>query len=485
MDSDYVLPCRKFAFSIGHFLNDLCASVWFSYSLVFYHRIAKFSNSSAGYLILIGQIADAIATTLVGLASDRTKHGLCGKRKSWHLLGVICVLSSFPFCFRLPNDTLLSSSFLYYTIFILIFQFGWACSQIGHLSMLNELTPKEDERVALNAYRHAWSIAANIFVYTVTWLLIDNTQVRENNQMNANVFRILTNIIIITGFCTSLIFYFGSKELLTVTKNYKSLPIASRSWREFFMDSQFYLIALIWMLTRVISNLSQVYLPLYIMDTTDVSQVNRTLIATGPLCVYVTGFITSFPMRTVNQYLGRKVTMVVGLGAVLLSSFLFWYIFFLNEKFGISMHLIILLGTILLGVGITTAQITSSAFTSDLIGQNTVNSTDFAFDKKKILPQETGAFVYGTMTFLDKLANGLAIAFIQQYNPCSVCPSCCPLFYRRILSFLPGILTIVTLFVLTSVGRGHTRGEKMQYSIISLWNRLVQRSLKVILTKIV
>lgn len=87
MELDNVLPYRKFAFSIGHFLNDLCASVWFSYSLVFYHRVAKFSNSSSGFLLLIGQIADALSTTFVGFASDRTKHGLCGKRKSWHLLG--------------------------------------------------------------------------------------------------------------------------------------------------------------------------------------------------------------------------------------------------------------------------------------------------------------------------------------------------------------------------------------------------------------
>ena len=89
MELDNVLPCSKFAFSIGHFLNDLCASVWFSYSLVFYHRIAKFSNSTSGYLLLIGQVADAISTTCVGFASDRTALGPCGKRKSWHLLGTL------------------------------------------------------------------------------------------------------------------------------------------------------------------------------------------------------------------------------------------------------------------------------------------------------------------------------------------------------------------------------------------------------------
>jgi len=56
--------------------------------------------------------------------------------------------------------------------------------------MLNELTPKDGERVALNAYRHAWSIVANIFVYTVTCLLIDNNQTNDNTQMNENVFRV-------------------------------------------------------------------------------------------------------------------------------------------------------------------------------------------------------------------------------------------------------------------------------------------------------
>ena len=96
------------------------------------------------------------------------------------------------------------------------------------------------------------------------------------------------------------------------------------------------------------------------------------MLATGPLCVYVSGFITSFPMRTVNQYLGRKPTMIVGLSFVLLSSILFWYNLSLKITFGISMQLTVVLGAILLGVGVTTTQITSSAFTSDLIGQHTV-----------------------------------------------------------------------------------------------------------------
>lgn len=135
---DVVSKKSKFAYSVGHVLNDLTASMWFSYLLVFYHRVVNFSNPSAGYLLLIGQIADAICTTFVGFESDRTRRGLFnyGRRKSWHLVGVISVLFSFPFCFNLCiecENSDLWAQFFYYAMFIFIFQFGWACSQITHL----------------------------------------------------------------------------------------------------------------------------------------------------------------------------------------------------------------------------------------------------------------------------------------------------------------------------------------------------------------
>ena len=63
---------------------------------------------------------------------------------------------SFPFLFmecigvaKADNWAL----FLYYAPFVVIFQFGWASTQISHLSLIPELTPNESERVQLNAIR--------------------------------------------------------------------------------------------------------------------------------------------------------------------------------------------------------------------------------------------------------------------------------------------------------------------------------------------
>lgn len=81
----------RLAYGVGHVLNDICASMWFTYLLVYFHFVLGFSATLAGVLLLIGQIADAVATPFVGLHSDKNDDfWLCkyGRRKTWHLLGM-------------------------------------------------------------------------------------------------------------------------------------------------------------------------------------------------------------------------------------------------------------------------------------------------------------------------------------------------------------------------------------------------------------
>lgn len=54
----------KLFFSFGHIYNDLCASFWFSYALIFFQM--QFKGTTASFLILLGQVADALATPFVG-----------------------------------------------------------------------------------------------------------------------------------------------------------------------------------------------------------------------------------------------------------------------------------------------------------------------------------------------------------------------------------------------------------------------------------
>lgn len=88
-DQPVTLPVfRRLTYAVGHFFNDLCASMWFTYLLVYYHSVLGFKDTNAGALLLVGQIADGICTPLIGYESDRTAGcGKYGKRKTWHLVG--------------------------------------------------------------------------------------------------------------------------------------------------------------------------------------------------------------------------------------------------------------------------------------------------------------------------------------------------------------------------------------------------------------
>jgi Na+/melibiose symporter-like transporter len=51
------LPLKlQFAYGVGHVLNDVCASMWFTYLLVYFHLVLEFSNWEAGFLLLVGQV---------------------------------------------------------------------------------------------------------------------------------------------------------------------------------------------------------------------------------------------------------------------------------------------------------------------------------------------------------------------------------------------------------------------------------------------
>lgn len=166
---------RKLCYGVGHILNDLCANVWFSYLIIYMQFVVQLSATSAGFLLLMGQIADGIATPLVGIESDRTRPIKYGRRKLWHLIGVCCVSISFPFiyikCFGCTRNSEDYAKVIYYVPFIVIFQFGWATTQIAHLSLIPELSECEVEKVTLNALRYVITVYINMVSHYLLYLL--------------------------------------------------------------------------------------------------------------------------------------------------------------------------------------------------------------------------------------------------------------------------------------------------------------------------
>ncbi|KAM7141585.1 major facilitator superfamily domain-containing protein 12 [Molossus nigricans] len=438
----------RLSYAVGHFLNDLCASMWFTYLLLYLHSVRAYSSRGAGLLLLLGQVADGLCTPLVGYEADRAagRCARCGPRKAWHLVGTTCVLLSFPFifspCLGCGATTPEWAALLYYGPFIVIFQFGWAATQIAHLSLIPELITNDHEKVELTALRYAFTVVANITVYGAAWLLLHLQASLHmgptqdiSDQLGVQdvpVFRNLSLLVVGIGAIFSLLFHLGTREgrrqLVEEPDEHSPLlaPTTARPlllWKHWLRQPSFYQVGLLYMSTRLIVNLSQTYMAMYLTYSLNLP---KKFIATIPLVMYLSGFFSSFLMNPVNKWIGRNMTYFVGLLVILV--FAAWVA--LADGLGVAVYA----AAVLLGTGCATILVTSLAMTADLIGPHT----------------HSGAFVYGAMSFSDKVANGLAVMIIQSLYPCSseLCCGACVGFYHWVMvAVTGGVGVAATLFL--------------------------------------
>ena len=126
------------AYSVGHFANDLCASLWFIYLNYYLVYVVKVSVNVAGLALLSGQITDGITTPIVGLASDRLSCSV-GKRNAWYYSGSLLVIPSF-LCIFMNLNLSGSVEMVWYTTWPAIFNVGWAAVQISHMAIVNNIS---------------------------------------------------------------------------------------------------------------------------------------------------------------------------------------------------------------------------------------------------------------------------------------------------------------------------------------------------------
>lgn len=427
----------KAGFGLGHVLNDMCASMWFTYLLLFFHKVLSFDNMYAGAIMLIGQLADGFSTVFVGFNSDSGDNfWLCnkvGKRKAWHLVGTLCVLGSFPFIFLSCVGCSMSheaAQLVYYGAFVVIFQFGWASVQISHLSTITDLAHSQDERTGLTAIRYAMTVLSNILVYLAAWALLKNDSdlIGPND---ASAFRNLMLICVTVGSVASVAYHatvsLPANEDVADEQGLLPTRISVLNWLK---EVQLYQVAMVYMSTRLFVNLSQAYIPLYLQVSL---QLPAKYVATVPLTMFLSGFVTSFAMKKANQALGRKATYIIG-GLVGIAG-CFW------TQFGCladdpKTETLIFVVAALIGIGGSTMLVTSLSLTAEFIGTDTNSS----------------AFIYGLMSLTDKVSNGLAVMLIQHFIPTNT-DTCilCRLYFRDIIFYACGGAAVVGVLSVCSL----------------------------------
>lgn len=230
---DTLTGLQIFGYSIGHFQNDLCAACWFNYLLYFMKNVVFAGDPDSGFyagiVLLSGQIADGIATPLVGIYSDKTNTRI-GKRTPWYIFGFVLVTICFVFIFRENNSTDKGARIAYYVFFPSAFNVGWASVQVAHMSLVPSLTLSRKTRDKLNNFRNTFTYIANLYVLLLAFILFltlncDYTQ-----------FTILSLASVGLGFLTSIFFLVTVREK-KITEGCRQIKKEFKKQHRISMDS--------------------------------------------------------------------------------------------------------------------------------------------------------------------------------------------------------------------------------------------------------
>ncbi|KAK3743996.1 hypothetical protein QZH41_010795 [Actinostola sp. cb2023] len=307
---------------------------------------------------------------------------------------------------------------VYYVGVAAVFQFGWGCVQISHLALIPEISRRKNERVDLNATRSAMTFICGIYTYGVTWILLGQSTESKITPKVWKEFMYLSFIIVVSGNLFNVIFHMVIKEPLSPAY----LERLAKKQQNNVTAGPAFAAAVAYMCARLVVNVSQSYLPLYLTETLN---FRKEAIAYFPLVALIGGVLTTFLVRILSKKLGQKITYIIG-GTISVGACVWFYLQ------SVDMRNAVYAGIVLMGSGGSVMLVTSLSMIADLVGD----------DKK------CGAFVYGVISFSDKLSSGVVIAIIQELSPLEhqgeACLQCSE-YVRHVQSIAPGLAAAIGL----------------------------------------
>uniref|UniRef100_A0A251K1Q2 Major facilitator superfamily (MFS) profile domain-containing protein n=1 Tax=Manihot esculenta TaxID=3983 RepID=A0A251K1Q2_MANES len=368
-----------FYYGVGHMLNDITAACWFTYLLLFLTDIGL-SPRDAATVMLSGQIADGFATIFSGELIDRFGHF-----KIWHGAGSVLVAISFSSVFGgcLPctifanhSSTLETVS---YSVFAAIFNVGWAATQVSHM-------------VVMASCRNAFTMVANLSLYAVALIVFNISEAKTHADIE-NQYRWIAYLSIFIGCCFVGLFHLGTKEPRLKISVHGDC-YSRISWTYWFKKILYYQVGLVYLLTRLVQNVSQAYLAFYVINDLCMAQSAKALV---PAIIYISSFVISIIMQEISST-GKRLKAYYSAGGIL------WIfcgasIFLLPRSMSGFMYFI----SICIGIANALMTVTGISMQSVLVGSD-LNGC---------------AFVCGSLSFLDKISCGLALYTLQSYQTIS------------------------------------------------------------------
>ncbi|KAG2671496.1 hypothetical protein I3760_13G000400 [Carya illinoinensis] len=260
------------------------------------------------------------------------------------------------------------------------------------MSMVNCITLSSTGRVVLTSCRNAFTMVANLTLYAIALIVFAVTKAETNADVE-NQYRWIAYVSIFFGCCFVVIFLLGTKEPRSKVgvQGNSHVRIA---WAYWFKRALYYEVALVYVLTRLVTNISQAYLAFYVINDLRMAQSAKALV---PAIIYICSFIISMILQEI-VWTGQRLKAYYSAGGIL------WIfcgaaILLLPRSMSAFMYFI----SIFIGIANALMTVTGVSMQSVLIGENLGGC----------------AFVCGSLSFLDKISCGLALYVLQSLQSSS------------------------------------------------------------------
>ena len=413
-----------YAYGVGHVLNDITASCWFNFLPYFLTEIILLHENKAGFVILSGQVADALATPFVGIMSDKTDTR-CGKRTPWYVGGtilvVICFSLIFQPCFICNKDhTYSTMELMYYLVLPSLFNIGWASVQVAHMSLLPQISANKKNKDRMVRIRTGFTFISQFLSLMISLIVFLNIKDKVVQ------YQYLSLLCVILGIITTIVFLFNCKEVI-LSKNidkyveemrtalfnlsssnedsikantYKeNIPQGNENetekidWKYWMKKKDFYAYMIVYMFVRLSINVTGSMIPYYLQNVLNFRQGNEGQTPVEISIVLIISMLGSvFNSIILQEYVLKGKNRLL----MIIYSSLFVFagclpILFINED---SRYFIYILSFIY-GVGFSLALSTASSLCNDVVSSK----------------GKYGAFVYGAYSFSDKMSCGIVLMF--------------------------------------------------------------------------
>jgi GPH family glycoside/pentoside/hexuronide:cation symporter len=156
----------KLAYGAGDMGAGITVTILTFSLMVFFTNVAGLDPRTAGDILAIGKVWDAINDPIVGILSDRTRSRF-GRRRSWMLFGAIPFGLFFFLQWLIPHfsddpTAQQHGLFWYYVLISVLFNTAFTAVNLPYTALTPEITQDYHERTSLNSFRFAFSIGGSI-----------------------------------------------------------------------------------------------------------------------------------------------------------------------------------------------------------------------------------------------------------------------------------------------------------------------------------